>query len=546
MEKYIFYRLFVLAFCITSNLLFAQQNSSIICRLGDIKNDSLFPFVENLSINCSAVEELIVYANKSSQMKKLKQLQIIGEASVANWQLVFTNIKSSTDLKTVVFDDNSFEVLPVGYEGLFYVENLQFSNNDDVDYFQLLQQLVELKNLRTLQLDMYSVFDIPDSIVSIQNLTELILVNKDEALSEEKKLTNTADYVSYDFYFKKSEQNNLHIKYVSYAGAIDADEYKELSKRFSTTHNHQFVSQVYEPKYNYVNPPIKGIDVTRKYYNINPTIENVLVYPSGTKILIPANAFVDMQGNTVTENVKIAYREFRDQVDILVSGIPMKYDSAGSINDFQSAGMFEILASVGNKPVELGNGKTIDMNFSSVKIDSSFNFYAYDDTKGNWSYLNTPQPVTESTAIPVKIYSQAYTQFKYILSSRPRVPDTLTMQQRFENPDYIYVNRYDTNYVKDVFQYRWEGKGRSVPFYKTVKITNVRKLKDGTILFKIKFNYFLHPELNAFSNYYFALADNMSVAEFKKKISKCKFYNDIRIYENGSTVEITLKGIKKI
>jgi len=545
MNKTILPRLFVLAFGITGNLLFSQQNNSAICRLGDIKNDSLLPFIENLSVNVSIDEELAVYANKSSQMKKLKQLQVVGETSPANWQSMFNKIKSSTTLKTIVFDDNSFEVLPVGYEGLFYVENLEFSNNDDADYFQLLQQLRELKNLRTLQLDIYSVFDLPDSIVSIQNLKELVLINKDEAISDANFIENTSDYIAYDFYFKKSESNTVHVKYISLAGAMDAGEYKELSKRFSTTHNHQFVSQVYEPKYNYVNPPIKGIDVTRKYYNINPAIENILVYPSGTKIWIPANAFVDMQGNTVTDNVKIAYREFRDQVDILVSGIPMKYDSAGTVNDFESAGMFEILASVGDKPVALADNKNINLNFQTTSADSTFNFYAYDDKTGNWDFQNKPQSVTETTKIAPKIYSQAYVQYRYLLKSRPKVPDSLTMSQRFSNQGYVYTKRMEGSGKQLRYDYRSEGRKLSVPYFRVVKVSNVRKLKDGSVLFKLKFNSQLHPELNAFNDVYFASTENISSAAFRKKYAKGKFYNDVRVYDNGGLVDIQLKELNK-
>lgn len=546
MKKVLLSKLFVLAFCTLSNLLFSQQNSSSICRLGDIKNDSLLPFVENLSFNCSKEEELRAYLTKSLQLNKLKKIEIIGETSSAYWQSIFSKIKLEMFLKTIVFDDNAFESLPIGFENLFYVESMQFSNNDDIDYFQLVQQLKELKNLRTLQLDIYSVFDVPDSIVSIKNLSELILINKDEAISEQNIFENNTESIAYDFYFKKAENNTVHVKYISFAGAIDADEYKELSRRFSTTHNHPIVSQMYEPNYTFVNPPIKGIDVARKYYNINPSIENVLVYSSGTKIFIPANAFVDKEGNSITENVKIAYREFRDQVDILVSGIPMKYDSAGSVNDFESAGMFEMFASVGKDPVELAKGKNIDLNFASTSVDSTYNFYAYDDKTGNWEFQNRPKQVTVATKISPKIYSKAYLRYRYLLNSRPRIADSLTLKQRFESFNYLYTEKYDTNYKFNRFHYKSNSKNVSVPYYRSIKINNIKKLKDGTVLFKLKYNYFLHPELAAFSNVYFACSENIGVQDFRKKYAQGKTYNDIRIYNNGTTVELDFKEIKNI
>jgi hypothetical protein len=543
MKKYTYHKLFVLALCITGNLLLAQSSPSAICRLGDIKNDSIIPFVENLQIDCS--EDVALFQSKSTRFKRLVQLTFSGETSADNWQSLFNKIKSINTLKTVVFDETMFDVLPVGYENLYYVENIAFENNDGLDYSLLLNQLKELKNLKTVQLEIYTIFDLPANTPLPENLNELILVNTDETNSDLFSSETEDEKKVYDFYNKKNDDNTLHVKYVSMAGAIDADEYKELSKRFTATQAYRAMSTSYEPNYKFVQPPIRGIDVTRKYYDINPEIENVLVYPSGTKILIPANAFVDAKGNPASGNVKIAYREFRDQVDIMVSGIPMKYDSAGSINDFESAGMFEIIASTNGKPLQLAEGKNIDMNFSSTSQDSTYNFYAFNDNSGNWDYLNKPQTVTAQTKITPKVYSQAYVQYRYLLTSRPKVADSLTLSQRFLSDEYLYTIRRGDRTKNMRYDYKKEGRNMSVLYSRSVKVSNVRKLKDGTLLFKLKFNTYLHPELVAFSDVYFASTENIASAEFKKKYVKGKYYNDVRVYDNGELIEIQLKESTK-
>ena len=45
---------------------------------------------------------------------------------------------------------------------------------------------------------------------------------------------------------------------------------------------------------------------------------------NGTHISIPKSAFVDKNGNLVTENVVVKFREFHDAKSILLSGIPMQ------------------------------------------------------------------------------------------------------------------------------------------------------------------------------------------------------------------------------
>lgn len=67
-------------------------------------------------------------------------------------------------------------------------------------------------------------------------------------------------------------------------------------------------------------------------YQISPTTKQVnneigaeLHYESGAVLKIPANAVTFKDGSTVKGDYEISYREFRNQADIIFSGIPMTY-----------------------------------------------------------------------------------------------------------------------------------------------------------------------------------------------------------------------------
>ncbi len=538
-------KLFVLAFSISNILCFGQQNRSAVCKLGEITNDSLLPYIKSLEVDCN--KDVKTYIQKCDQLSALQNVELKGNACPEDWEILFKKIKTQTNLKTVVFNENSFSVLPYGYEGLYSIENMTFKNNEDLDYLALLDQLITLPNLNDLTLDVVTIFELPDKIDQLKNLTTLRIINTDESISKNDTsfFLEKKEPVTYDYYLNKGNEKFAAVKYTAMAGEIDSDEYKELSKRFNTTHNLTGTSVSFAPKYVNVNPPIKGIDVERTNYTINPQIENIVTYPSGTKILIPVNAFVDKEGNSINSSVTISYREFRDPVDFLVSGIPMKYDTAGEVTNFESAGMFELTASCKDQPLNVAKGKTIDMNFATTSKDSSYNFYAFNDATGNWEYLNKPQPVTSKTIIKLSSPTKAFQFYRNYLSYNNHYYDSTRFNKRFDDNNYVYTN-FKKNKGGNNIEYRVAKKNRKKSMYSLVKINSVRKTKDGTVLFKVSYINTSHPEMNAFSNLYFALNENMSSAQFKQKYARKKCYNDVRVTTSGSDIALELKDNQSI
>lgn len=119
-----------------------------------------------------------------------------------------------------------------------------------------------------------------------------------------------------------------------------------------------------------------------------------LQYETGTEINIPANIFIDSLGKPYTGQVNLKYREFHDVVDILLSGIPMTYDSAGESGIFKSAGMFEWQAfDFKGQPLALDSGKSITVRLASMVEGTEYPLYYLDTTKRNWEYRTTPEVI---------------------------------------------------------------------------------------------------------------------------------------------------------
>ena len=135
-------KLFVIALCITNSFCFGQQNRSAICRLGEITNDSILPYIQSLEVDCN--KDVNSYLDKSEQLSSVKEIELLGDANPNDWEKLFAKIKTQATIKTVVFKDNTFSSLPYGFEGLYSVETVTFKNNEELDYTSLLDQLGKL------------------------------------------------------------------------------------------------------------------------------------------------------------------------------------------------------------------------------------------------------------------------------------------------------------------------------------------------------------------------------------------------------------------
>ena len=142
----------------------------------------------------------------------------------------------------------------------------------------------------------------------------------------------------------------------------------------------------------YVNPPLPKAQPQLANFKVQANQGGIYEYESGSKLIIPAEAFLNDRGKLVEGDVDIKYREYHDFVDFFLSGIPMVYDSAGVLYNLESAGMMEIYAEQNGKRVKMAPGKSIDVELVSavqtphLNVPPGYNIYKLDQEKRHWVY----------------------------------------------------------------------------------------------------------------------------------------------------------------
>jgi len=134
-------------------------------------------------------------------------------------------------------------------------------------------------------------------------------------------------------------------------------------------------------------------------YAVEASKGQTITTAGGFVLNIPPNAFVDKNGDVVSGEVQIQFREFFDKADIFLSDIPMTYDSAGEEYHFESAGMMEIYASASGKELFPNNAQPIKVDLPYNRCGEAFSIYYYDTAKSNWDYVsavNCPQGASNS------------------------------------------------------------------------------------------------------------------------------------------------------
>jgi hypothetical protein len=131
-----------------------------------------------------------------------------------------------------------------------------------------------------------------------------------------------------------------------------------------------------------VMPPIAGLDVPFQSYAVPISEGMTIETATGTTIEIPANAFVDKDGNPITGTVDIKFREFHDATDIVASGIPMHNPETGEY--METAGMFEIKGEQEGQEIFVKGDKDIEVNLASFNEGDDFNFYKLGSKDCRW------------------------------------------------------------------------------------------------------------------------------------------------------------------
>ncbi len=130
--------------------------------------------------------------------------------------------------------------------------------------------------------------------------------------------------------------------------------------------------------------PLPNADIDLAYYHIKTKKDTVIKHNSGATIRIRENAFIDANGNVITNDVLLSFRSFSNPLDIFLSGIPMAYNTDGVDKVFESAGMIEIKATSSGEAVFVNPKHKIKIDLLSFQSGNEFNVYNLDTLTGEW------------------------------------------------------------------------------------------------------------------------------------------------------------------
>ncbi len=175
-------------------------------------------------------------------------------------------------------------------------------------------------------------------------------------------------------------------------------------------------------------------------YRINTQRDTVL-HIGASVIRIPKNSFADSAGNMINGEAELQYREFHSVPEILLSGIPMDYDSAGTNYFFESAGMFEINAAKQGHKLLLAPGKNIEVQMASLNSDTAkFNQYYYDEANKTWQALKKDEVIILKQPEIKKILAKKSdkTKGESDMPAKPRLAQRGRDQFMIEIPKRLY------------------------------------------------------------------------------------------------------------
>lgn len=273
-----------------------------------------------------------------------------------------------------------------------------------------------------------------------------------------------------------------------------------------------------------VNPPLQEHDVEYSNYTINIEEGGTITHPSGSEITVPRFAFVDDQGNELSGEMQIRYREFHDQFDILMSGIPMDYDSAGNKYNFESAGMMEILGFQNGKPVYIKPKKPIEVSMYSNNPSPSFSIYNLDEDERNWKYIGKDKVIVQEpedgSTMPVA---------------------ELSMEEILEQPE-LKENLARINTIEkelDIAEGEHQKAKQTVEQFQKQEPAKPRKVNPGNYNFDLAVNANEFPEIAIYKNVKFEVSpDDKS---FSPQVYNIR-WSDAEITEKvkGKTYNLTL------
>jgi hypothetical protein len=362
--------------------------------------------------------------------------------------------------------------------------------------------------------------------------------------------------------FKTANQTQtIHIANDSYSQNIDfvyyGTHYKNnptAIKPVKSKTTTPITAQLSKP--DYIKQPIPGININDTLYHLNPSRKNAFSYGSGSKLVVDANVFISQNGTPYNGPVTLFYREFRNPVEIMLSGIPMSSVVNGKTLLFKSGGMYELNAfDKQNKPLTLNSDTAIKINFALTDTSSSFKFYSLNN-KGSWDTLNNSVNIIKpDTSSNLQASVAVIEYYKILKTSIKNKADTLNYMARFYNNDYLYTYRKD-NFPKDernrnpldTTYTKTDGyKKKSLKTRALFRVKYLKQTKDKEIVFVIvpARKHAIPPSyIYALFNKTYLYNGTLTKEDFKAQFNRKLLCWDVRTISFDNTVNLDIKTTK--
>ena len=142
----------------------------------------------------------------------------------------------------------------------------------------------------------------------------------------------------------------------------------------------------------FIRAPFEGVTNNVAEKELDVSEGGVLAIGNGTEIHVPADAFVDTEGNPVTGKVKLSYTDLSDPASMIISGIPLNFGIKENPSVMESAGMFDLSATANGNELELASGKSIRTVISSNAEGDKYDFFQLNAEGKTWDKLGEVQP----------------------------------------------------------------------------------------------------------------------------------------------------------
>lgn len=520
--------------CLTANMV--SQNYRYY------KPGQNFSSNENACLVIKNDKRTLIFIDQLNKYSSFKAIKLIGFNEPGfDMDSLITMIDEDLDPKTIIFENCDLSGLTESLELFKELEEVHLLSNC-IFYENNLFELLKNCPVKRICIQKKDVDLATDSLHLLKDLVSLkvssnnsfTLPNKIEKIQiEVNENVHTVDLAYFGNFYKENKNKSVLVNYpVTIKHAIKSVPMACIKQ------------------------PIPGIDINDTVYNFNAMAGGTIFYESGSEITIDKNAFVTLSGQNYTGNVKLFYREFRNPVEIMLSGIPMSTKVGEKMELFKSGGMYEISAfDVNGDELKTKSDTSIKINFALTDTSENFKFYSLNND-GSWTTTDVKiEPKKSNIEVDSSVFATKAVKeyFGFFNTGGPKsYADTTLYEERFLSNDYLYTYRKDNLEVgKDsvLFHSFYGGVFRSKKTKANFRVKYLRQTKYKEIVFTIvpakKDKYYDIPKyILALLDKAFVYTGSLTKEEFKRIYHRKLLCWDLRVNSTGNGLAVNIKTDK--